>query len=659
MGGRDVTFFRDAPTQVESWSSGDPFGDATLLLNFPQVTPYEAFGFGALDWLNTGKQVDLRLVRPDGTVGDLWNGLVASWAERSDENSYSLSAECVGVLYQADFSVKPPRFEIGSRDIGQEIADTLNTVQSRDYAALAPVTTGIITYRRGAWTSRLTGHVQDLLSQATTRDGLSNWTLMHVGRVPVLHVKDRTTVHATLHTGSPGVRLALSQDISQTPNVIYGSGVDPEGCWWGNSKYPNFRFDDAPLYPLSSTSTFSAGSGTGGFGPFATEMRANGYPMASGDTYLTADVNHVRDAQARAGIQVDGVVGPQTWAGVFQVGSNVGDLSGAYFAPLDWDARVEERAYSPSGADIGPNPIFVPDALRVERYVNYGEGVYFHQGVASAYRERVRSEFPGFFGRIDLEIDPPERSRFELRAGMNVQVRAHRGVDRLLHVGKVTVNWQSESVTLDVDEHARDLMTLASLVQRDRASAEDPARRNSPLTNRRSRNVRDSVTPFDCSAGAGRIPKHALFGGLWTVVRIPAGQLGSIARTEFTVNSSVTEFAVGVFGKPVTPADLKRLVGNPLAAGAGAGATGIARPWSPETDALQAAGLLIAWGSFDQPMGYYPGAKSELDPLTGRFRDDATWYFDTVLPPWLWVAEYSPVGTFIEGRLYPGIEQTT
>lgn len=139
------------------------------------------------------------------------------------------------------------------------------------------------------------------------------------------------------------------------------------------------------------------------------------------------------------------------------------------------------------------------------------------------------------------------------------------------------------------------------------------------------------------------------------MLRIPAGQIGQIVKTEYKADSPL-EYAVGVFGSPITANDLAALVGNPLREMPTTAKGTTKSPWSTESDALLDRGLLVAWGTEQQPMGYYPGAKSDDDPLTGRFLDDASWSYESAKPPWLWVAEYSATSTFLTGRLFAGVE---
>lgn len=647
FGSADVTYYRNVPVLVENWSSTEPFGDSTLVLTFPQITVYQNVGSG-FPWLFNGQKVTIRLIRPDGSKKNLWEGIQHTPEDTKSGESFALQVQCVGVLYQADFGRMKPRFANDAEDIGKVIADAFNNYPSRDYGPCTAVTTGIKTRQRGSWTPIATGFVQDLLATATVADGSNQWTVKQNGRLgPVIALKDITTVHATVTTGAQGIETSLSADTSAYSNVTYGEGTAPDGSRWRNTKYPNLRADDAPIYPHSPSTVFNAGDGLTGFDPFADEMRRSGYRMASGDTYVAADVAEVRDAQARAGILVDGIVGPQTWAAIFAVGSDGGDLSGAFFMPLAYDTRVEPYLYNAQGKKIGNNPAFQPDRLRLERKVDYGENITKAEATASARAELLRYPDAGWQGTITLKSDPAEMSRFELRAGMNIKLKRYRAADRLLHIAQVSVNWLTLTVTLTVDSHFRDLISLASIKQRNAEAASDPARRSSGQR-RLSRIANDTVVVFDSESGAGIIPRHALFGGLWTVLRIPAGQVGQIAKARFHTSGPTSEFAIGIFGQAVTAAQLVRLVGNPL---------GVDRPFDPSFAALDALGLMASWGSQSTPGGYSPGTKGETGAtLTGDIIDDGGFAYQTTQPGWLWVAEYASSSCFIEGRLYAGVD---
>jgi len=67
------------------------------------------------------------------------------------------------------------------------------------------------------------------------------------------------------------------------------------------------------------------------------------------------------------------------------------------------------------------------------------------------------------------------------------------------------------------------------MVAHEPGSPGDPVRRSQTLK-RKSRYTNDTVIQFDSSAGAGVVPPHAIYSGLWTVLQIPFGQLGQMPK---------------------------------------------------------------------------------------------------------------------------------
>jgi hypothetical protein len=74
------------------------------------------------------------------------------------------------------------------------------------------------------------------------------------------------------------------------------------------------------------------------------------------------------------------------------------------------------------------------------------------------------------------------------------------------------VNPWDGTVTLTVDEKARDLVTIGGILTRNRDSKEDPARLPARRL-RRSLLHSDSIVEYDGESAGGVIPRHALFGG--------------------------------------------------------------------------------------------------------------------------------------------------
>lgn len=571
LGGRDVTELRGVPTEVVSYSNGEPFGDMTCVLRFPGITPFEGAGALSLTGLTMfagNPDVTLRRIHPDGTVDPteqaLWQGLLASDDDTVDDGSFSgLTVQCMGALYQASLQVHQPAFELNARDIGTVIPQVLNSALGRRYATTANVATGIMTRKRGSWGPKL-DFVQELLSDAVTEDG-EQWTIRLLkGRKPVLVLKDMDTFHHTMTTGTQGLRINMQRDRTQATNVVYGEGVAQDQCRWRNTRYP-----------------------------------ANGR---------------------------------------------------AFFEPLAELASTQPYLYDEDGNITGPNPIFDPKVIRVERWEQFGEGVQPGQGVTSAQGEIGRANTVDFSGTLTLAIDPEEGSRFAMRAGENLVLKQYRGANRVLHIAKVDVNVQSQTVTLAVDSQARDLATLAQVRLRNR-DATDPAR---ALVGRRtqSRTQQDQRAVWDCENGAGTIPSTALAVG-WNVIPVPAGQAGSVVRT-FMSTSPARRFSVAVFGRPVTPSLMNRLAPTPLTASSGGSI------YDANAVVLDGAGLLIAFGGPDNACGYYPYTDPDsgapgLHTLTGDLLDDGGWEYSSLYPPTIWVAVFVTATCTITGRLYQSV----
>ncbi|MCW2545367.1 MAG: peptidoglycan-binding protein [Frankiales bacterium] len=648
--GRDVSQFRGIPTLVKNWESNEPGGDVNAVIVFPAITAHDHVGSGDLAWLRDRAHVELWRVRTDGTRKRLWVGQHNIGASDYDDTSSTFTSTCIGALYQADDAVQLAGFDTTERDIGVVIPDALTSVVSRDYQACPRVTTGIKTRQRGAGTPRLTGYCFDLLATATAANGLDQWTVTNDGWQPRMRLKDRSTVHCTMRAGQAGLAVQLRGDVSSAPKVILGEGTRADGMRWRNTKYPNQRLDDAPLFPLDPGAHFSPGGGTGGFAALAYEMRDNGYRMYSGDTYDSRDEDEIRDAQARGGVTVNGQVNANTWATIFGVGSNVGSTAGAFQAPLVLIPLVDPYLWDVRGRKLGPNPAYNPNVPRIERYESMGEGIDLATGKLSARRELARTSVHKQFGTLVLTGDPNEMSRHEIRAGMNFLLQGHHGSDRMLHIAGASVDWLSDKqpVTLTVDELNRDLLTLQQLIGRNRESATDPTRRPSSQR-RRSREITDTLTPWDGEAGAGRIPRHAVTAGQWLVLKIPAGQAGTVTEIRMLSSGPNSEYVLAVFGQPVTSAQLHHYVPDPLSAD---------RPFDDSFDRLRDdLWMAAAWGGSSNPVGYSPKAKGDSDAvLNGRLIDDGGFSYETAVPGWLWVAEYVATSCYLEGQLTAGVE---
>lgn len=654
IGGVDVTYWRGVPSVIVSDRQEQPFGDVTASVNFPQQTPMDKPGAGDLAWLKAGNPVEIIIVN-GSSITRCWAGHLISDDGGNDSDAARSTWAASGTMWQAStFGHRVPTI-MGPTDIGAVLAGALNGVVARRYPAIASVSTGIKTTARGSSQDSELAYCQSILAPAWTTDG-RQWTVAKkagTARGYQIRLKDRTTVHQTVTVGARGVAVNLSRDLTSTANALYGRGIGPDGRAWAGWCYPNLSADTAPAYPYASGATVmnvgatdagtSSGHGVSDWQRRVNDLNLTGNVPTDG-VYNASDAAVCRDIQSAYGLQVDGTVGPQTWAATFAVGSSGGDLTGAYRRPLAIDPTTEPHRYTPTGAVSGPNPGFT-NAMRFERDTDYGAGVTKAEATASAKLELARDKTPGLTGTITLTTDPREGSRMLIAPGSNIKALGYNATNPLLHIAAVDRDWANLSVTLEVDEHARDAITLAAIRARTKEAIVDPARRPG-RTNRRSRLDQDAVVPFDSESDAGIIPRHALYRGLWTVVRIPISQAGDIAKIDIRTSSPAAPFCVAFFSGRVTPAHLVHLVGDPLA-----GDNPFART-EAKADALDDLGLIEAFGGPGSAAGYWPKDQSGA-VLTGRLKDTGGMAYASAKPPWVWVAEWSPTSCFISGRLYP------
>lgn len=639
--GVDITYYLNAPTPLPQVVRVEPFGSAAATIQLPQLTAFHALP----EWCIPGASVDYRLVRSGGGYVHRFAGVVDTFGHNADTGVFTV--ECTGVVFVSDWQLRTPGFTTKPRDVGRVIAEALNTAVSRRHKKVPPVVTGVRTGVLGGWEPRVTGYIQQLLATAVDSKG-RHWTVKCPVRQPVIEPKDLDTVSWTVRNGQPGVKINLQQDWSQAPNVIYGEGVAPNGGRWRNAVYPNWKPDDTPAWPMGPDQSFHVGTRdadtTTGSG-VSDWQRKVGLPVTG--RYSLDDRKRCMEVQRAAGIQVDGSVGPQTWAATFGTGSNVGTLE-CFYMPLAFAKNVMPRLYGPDGDDLEGNPDYDATVLRVEEKIDFGQGVTKSEGKRGA-RAILRGEAnPGWAGTITLEADPRECSKHEVFEGSNGRILGFRGESLKVHVARVEDDGQT--VQLTVDTNARDYPRLNAIRDRER-NATDPAK--AAVRRLTKGDVTEARATFDAESPAGQVPRHALFANLWTVIRIPFGSYGSIVRTAFRTSGPAAPFALAVFSKPITASKLLALVGNPL--------TAEDNPWSEAADELDKAGLLMAWGWAKQPAGYYPHEYANPEGSTGksptgRLVDDSAWEYASTQPPWLWVAEIATAGCHIEGRFLPGAD---
>jgi hypothetical protein len=658
MDGRDVSWWRGFHTVVEERSHAEPFGWRSCVLFFPQATGHETLGVGDRTMLRRGVNVDVQRIKPDGTIdraNPLFEGIVTRVNPTKSETSYGIRVECVGYLYQADMAVRTPH-ELGLRrpnvPLGTVVAWALTNVRGRRYKGVRKAATpGVKTRKRGSMSQSPLNFAAELLAESWDANG-DRWTVLDraAGRRAHVVKKNTTTVHYTISYGGQGISIEAVDDLTERANVIFGSGIRPDGGAWSNYFFPEGHPDDPPPFPLGAGHYTPGGSDTG-FTVFADEMRRSGFAdFDSNDTYRNddGDIDDVEDFQRRSGLSVTGDVNAATWNALFAHGSDVASLRHSYHLPLAWDPRVEPYLYNGQGARIGANPAYDPTVLRVEKWVDYGAGVTKRDARRSARREMHVTDDPAWVLQITMRTNPSECHRNAMKAGRNILIKHFGGGGGVLaHIADVTPRADG-SVTLTADTQARDYMTLAQIVARNKENRSDPARGILRKASR-GRTSFDQALQFDAESPAGRVAKHFVQGSRWRVRPVLFGGWGTIVKTEWHSDPDA-QFWLGVFWKRPTVAQLTSLVGNPAT-------TTDAKPWDTSYQALADLGLLQAYGTKDSPGGYWPHDKSDSTPppaLTGDYEDDQSWDWATDPDgrPVLWIAEFTDRDTTTWGRFY-------
>jgi hypothetical protein len=250
-----------------------------------------------------------------------------------------------------------------------------------------------------------------------------------------------------------------------------------------------------------------------------------------------------------------------------------------------------------------------------------------------------------------------------------------------VHIAQVEVNFPSGTVDLTVDSKARDLATLAQLIERSKSENQNPAKML--LVNRESSRTDDTKFPWDYAAGSGSLTKasraarhkgalpkgrpdvnptwFAYVNGAnsdpwrrWAVVPMVAAGKGSVARSEVRAYTRLgvplkIPFHVGIYGLYITSYSMPKQPFQPNAFQQPADSGDALSGYDPSA--------IVLWGQQGQRAGYWPGLESEGNPATGILIDEGTWQFQ--LPEGenvLWVAIYAEVNAYFQGRFYHGVQ---
>lgn len=665
--GQDVTFLRDVPTLVEDYSSSDPMGDDGARFVCKQIHPWDVLGTGDLSMfdMDSDPPVDIAFEDESGDITHLWDGHIASQGDDATSNDEGRTFVCEGTLKAAAHQPWTPPTYMEPTDPGVVVARAMNAVISRRYASFVEVETGLppIVYRGSQSQSHL-DYALEVLSKMWTDDG-RQWSFIKVGpRQYKLGLKaPMDDYDAAIVKGAQGVDVRLVLDESMRVDGYFGQGIAPNGGQWGNFFFPGLDLFIPPPYPYADTTQTiyigdtDAGTTTGdGVSVAQARLVELGYAVAVDGTYNSADAAAVTQMQTDFGLLVDGRIGPQTWSSLFSPGVNEVDL-GRIRLPLVAKPWVWPTLHAANGAVTGTNPAHeAKQPMPVPKLpnINFGSDITKAEATNLARRMLEANGEAAWTGSIGLLTDlvAPDGvtpiSRFLVREGWRIKVIGHDG-DTIVRVGDASKD--GLSVSLMVDERARDALTLDAIAARDRDARKEVAPRRPGNPSKISSLIRDHVTQFEDESKAGKIPSYPVNGnvGLWSAFPIFVSQTGVISIFELSARNVTTTFSVAIFGKPIQPQVLASYVPDPINDGSG---------WRDHYDTLTLDhGLCAIYGEPGALGGYAPRVQSDGGPITGDLYDDSGFPFVSEVGGYLWVAVFASASCTVSGRAFPAVPQ--
>lgn len=668
----DVSYFRGTPTIIANYGSGDPFGDATLVLRFPSITGFDDFDSPEIgSWLGDASNVDIYWI-PGETVSAL--PLLPAGIEQlryenpttgqadvyAPVNSYSLvgseivptgvrgtavfegfiaslefdeqgelGVQCQGALFQGDHYLEKPFYPAAPQTLESLIANVFNHAQ-RPHLRTQPLE---IAWPAG-WTK---------VAPAIT--GPAN------AYTPNVLPGDKWTGFTTRQTGGWERSLTgyIQSQISQMLTTD-DSGVTPGNQWTvahvrRGENGSSGRTPQLTVRDRFRTPDFSVWYGSPGV-----------------KCTLTKDGTQAANIYYGSGTDIAGTV----WRNAVIAP----DGSRTDYQPLAADAEI----WPPTN-----NPLFNKAIFASEAYLQFGTGFNQPDAVITSQKLMQRTLRPSWAGTITLATDPSSMlPRWLIKAGMTVRLQGFQGSGikgMNFHIASVEADPEAGTVTLTVDTQYRDLLTVAQAIARTR----DPLTPSKLLQiNRASAVIEDIQAPWDYSAGSGYVPlaskdfyayiptgqafpysqwsathpplihpdwyvacnaDAATRDGRWAgPVPILTSEKGHIARAEFymvNINGIIIKqaFHVSLYYVNVHVGDMPYnsdgLGHSPFIPGAFESidpATG--NPWADANFLAPPQSYIIGWGNAAQPAGFSPGLFTGGAHPTGLLADDGGFDFD-------------------------------
>ena len=674
VSGVDVTSFRGVPTSIDSYSSGDPFGDSTAQFTFGAITPFDDFTEPDLFWLQDYANVDLYwlpavpyapqyagyakaidtlsgqldVVTPSWLLDSggnktapnqvkIWEGFLISPEVTADESNAQLQVSCQGALFQLDHYLQKPFYPAQPWPLEKLIADVFDHARKPNLRT-GPLTPAYIQFPAG-WSDKVPAFTARTPYTPVAKPGSlwTGYTSRQTGawdHALTGFVQDQLTVMIT--SAKQGVASG-NQWTLQHLRAGQGSGAGRQPVLQVRDR---FRPPDVQCWV--------------------------GQPGVR--LQLTRDGTQAENVIYGQGTSVDGV----TWRNA--VISN--DGSRTDYLPLAADPAVYPAQN---------NPRFHPGRFVTESNTIFDAGFSQAQAADTAQQMLHRDADPGWTGTVTLSTDPRSPagtvvSRWQLHAGITLLLQGFAGTGARgypLHVSAVEADPNQGTVQLTVDSRYRDLLTLDQARERTR----DPLTPTKMLqVNRASVLIQDVQAPWDYTAGSGFCPKGSThfydhmptvtdfpyaswtrahpphtYPSAYVTVRADAptsrarwsvpipiltSEKDTIVRTQFAVydiNGNVLPcpFHLSIYYNNVT-VDAMPFDGtdySPWRDGAFESinpTTG--QPWPTNTKNIPDNSFIVGWGNKANGVlnraGFSPGSEAAGNQPTGLLEDDSTWSFD-------------------------------
>jgi peptidoglycan hydrolase-like protein with peptidoglycan-binding domain len=604
------------PTMLE-WTDG--MGPSAGTIRIPIHDDHRA----APAWLTADARVDVW--QSDGThlVRRIWAGEVDTYAPTSDGG---LDVVLTGLLAGPGREPEQHRQDGSPVDTGEYIADVLDSVPSRKWGPMIRTRTGVLSTRRGGAGSVLQA-VTDLCAGSMALSGLDTvqWALdldLDTLRPYLRPLTGRGDAYPYTHK-QPGVEVDLPTLPGSRVTTVYGRGVDARGRAWMGSVYYTWHADDSPEYPYADENqTLSVGdtdAGTRNNGVTLLNRALRSYGAPTGGAFTSRTREAVKAFQRdRAGTQVDGVVGGQTWTAVFRVGFNAGGLA-VERIPLAGITQCEPYARDQYGRRTGPNPAY--DARRRRNAIDMQFGDNIPKGQATEYAKALltREGTEPVTGTVTVSVGSIGGDFRDIRPGDRIPLGDYMGRTVVLYVSQVSWDPMADTVSCSVSTWPAAYVDWAETVRLKRESdtLRTLSRRGRPQTREEiptSRMVLDGESP------AGVIERHATFRNLPGLVGVPMGGSVTYNGMNLWAEASNTRILAALFNRPVTLADIQKALGGV------AWSTLIADPdantFEERADQLKEIGLVISWGSGQ----WWAGDKSRGSKLS----DDGGWSWEAI-----------------------------